>query len=114
MDMPQRVNFPPGATVVLDIAGNCARVVSDKPGDAVRLNALGFVAENGQLVRSVQDQADRLRLITSLIDLGALFSSGRDWNPADVVGFFKDRGDLSSDYLIISWRGLGEYSISAG
>lgn len=97
--------------VVLDIAGTPARVSCTKPDVRATLLAMGFVAEGDQLVRLLSDNADRQQIVAALIAMRALFASGRDWSPAELVDLYREQGSILTGYRMISWRGPGQYSI---
>jgi hypothetical protein len=105
------MNLPENEIVVLDIAGAHARVVCSDQGDEANLVQLGFVLENGQMVRPISDVPDRQRLVNALIGLGALFSSGRDWSPAELVDFYREQGAVSTGYRMITWKNPNQYMV---
>ena len=63
------------------------------------------------MVRPISDVADRQRLVNALIGLGALFSSGRDWSPAELVDFYREQGTVSTGYRMITWKNPNQYMI---
>lgn len=105
------MNLPKNEIVVLDIAGANARVVCSDKEDQVNLAKLGFTLENEQMVRTIADVPDRQKLVGALVNLGALFSSGRDWSPAELVDFYREQGVVSTGYRIIAWKNSNEYMI---
>lgn len=105
------MKIPDNATVVLDIAGDWLRLISNKPEDEARLTELGFVVDDGYLVRRVLDALDRKVLALELIKIGALFSAGRDWSPAELVEYYREQGDIQEKFRTIAWTGPTEYSI---
>jgi hypothetical protein len=105
------MNLPENEIVVLDIAGACARVVCGNQRDEANLANLGFVSENGQMVRPIADVPDRQRLVNALIGLGALFSSGRDWSPAELIDFYREQGVVTTGYRMITWKHPNQYMV---
>lgn len=101
-----------GEIVVLDIAGNSARVACGKPDAEASLSALGFLLEGDQMVRPIADLADRQKLVGALIKLGALFAGGRDWSPAELVDFYREQGAILTGYRMITWRNPTQYVIT--
>ena len=106
------MNFPDNEIVVLDITGDHARLASSKPTTDAQLLALGFVAEGDQLVKSIADLAERQSLVNKLIELGALFSAGAGWSPAELVDLYKEQGVVKVGYKVIAWRGPDNYKVT--
>ena len=103
--------MPSNETVVLDIAGNVARVWCDVVEAEQLLLALGFSREGDQLVRSISDDTDRRFVIWALIDMNSLFSGGRDWSPAELLSFYREQGLVDRDYRVITWTNPWTYSV---
>jgi hypothetical protein len=106
------MNIVEGEIIVLDIAGASARVACGKPEAEASLIALGFILEGDQMVRKISDIADRLKIVGELIELGALFASGRDWSPAELVDFYREQRMILTGYRRISWKGPNQYLIA--
>lgn len=105
------MKYPNNRMVVLDIAGQTAIIVCDNLTAETSLLALGFAPDNGRMFRKVADDSDRQLLVQSLIYLGALFSSGRDWSPAELVDFYHQQGIVTDNYQIIIWKGPDDYIV---
>lgn len=105
------MKLPEDEIVVLDIAGRRAVVVRNGSGADPRLLRLGFGLQEGQLRRPISDSTDRERLVKDLISLGALFSSGRDLSPAELVEFYLEQGKLVTPYRRITWTAPDKYEI---
>jgi hypothetical protein len=105
------MDLPENEIVVLDIAGAYARVVCCNQGDEANLAKFGFVSENGQMVCPISDVADRQKLVNALIALGALFSGGRDWSPAELVDFYREQGVIATGYRMITWKSPHQYIV---
>lgn len=97
--------------VVLDIAGASARVACGKDEAEAALIALGFLHQGQQMVRKISDDGDRRNLVRALIGLKALFASGRDWSPADLVDFYREQGVILTGYRMITWENPNQYSV---
>ena len=103
--------YPDNELVVLDIAGDCARVVCNSHDNIGSLVRLGFTLEGDQWVRPIIDVLDRQTLVCALIELKALFSDGGGWSPAELVDFFRTQGATKTTYRMISWRSPNQYVI---
>lgn len=105
------MNIPINETIVMDIAGACARVLCEDPTGRASLVALGFYWENDKWVRPIADDQDRINIINALIDLKALFSCGRDWSPSELVDYYHERGAVPNGYRMITWTSPDKYLI---
>ena len=101
-----------GEILVSEVAGNRAVLVCEKPSAIASLNKLGFVSQGDQMVRPISDVADRQNIIKQLIELEAVFSSGREWSPEEVVDLYHEQGIVGTSYRVITWRGPGQFSIN--
>lgn len=106
------MNEPENSIIVLDIAGNTARLTVNKPHDEEKLVSIGFRRESNQLIRPITDEGDRKKLAADLIALNALFSSGRDWSPEELVRHYADQGVITQKFRTISWRSPTDFIIS--
>jgi hypothetical protein len=106
------MNIPNDEIVVMDIAGAYARVHTSSSVHKHNLSAKGFVKEGDHLVLHLRDQRDRATAVEMLIRLGALFSVGTGWSPAELVEHYREQGLISGSYRIIAWKHPGEYLIS--
>jgi hypothetical protein len=98
--------------VVQDIAGSKARLKTTNDSLKITLSKMGFLEEAEQLIRIVTDDGDRKALISSLIDMDALFSTGKDWSPAELVDYYYEQGIIKKPYKTISWRAPDDYFIT--
>lgn len=103
--------MPELAVIVLDIAGACAKVKIEGSANIPALTQLGFVSKNGEYERPISSMEDRETLVKNLIALGSLFSGGRDWSPAEVVDYFRERGRVNTGYRKIEWANPDTYFI---
>ena len=103
--------LPENEIIVLDLAGNHARIACTSPVDISALNALGFQAEGDQLVKAVSGVAERQKLVHELIKLHAVFSVGKDWSPAELLQYYRQQGVVHESYRVISWKGQDNFQI---
>lgn len=76
------------------------------------LSSIGFSCDGNRFTRSIFDDSERQVFIEKLIDMGALFSEGRDWSPAELLNFYCEQGRIKIAYKVISWRGQDNYIIT--
>lgn len=76
------------------------------------LQALGFRGAGPGLQREVHDDADKARLFAALRALGIAFSAGREWCPADVFGWLRERGLLEGPFLRIAWQAPAQFQVT--
>jgi hypothetical protein len=105
------MKFPENAIIVLDIAGNKARLAVTSDGAPADLNSLGFLQEKEQFVRPIADDGDRRQLVHALVRLGALFSVGPGWAPSELLEYYEKQGERFEPYSLISWSGPDLFSI---
>lgn len=106
------MKIPKNDLVVLDIAGNSARVMCDDPEMELALGTLGFLRDGELLIRRVKSDADRQDLVHKLIGFNALFASGRDWSPSELMDFYREQGMVTLGYRVITWLDPEHYEIS--
>ncbi|WP_287881314.1 hypothetical protein [Aquitalea sp.] len=100
-----------GYIVVNDIAGSSA-VVST--GNNLLINDLlkfGFQPNAEKLCIDIESDEHRQIIVKYLISKGALFSSGKDWSPEELVKYYKEIGKLNCEFKSISWTAPGVYKI---
>lgn len=102
---------PVNETLVMDIAGHVAVVVTDVAAVAEVLVQLGFVGCPDRWERAIGDDDDRRSLVAALVDLDALFSAGRDWSPQALVEYYREIGVVRRGYRSIAWRAPEQYVI---
>ncbi|MDZ5645690.1 hypothetical protein [Nitrospirillum sp. BR 11828] len=103
--------LPKQGVIVTELAGARAVAMAMTPADQGALAPLGFQLWNGEHRRAITSTEDRITLIHALIDIGALFSSGRDWCPAEVVAHYRDNGRVDRPYWVIAWTEPKAFSI---
>ncbi len=97
--------------IVKEIAGSRAVLESNDEQQQAELKAIGFVPDGGRLIRPVADDADRKYLIITLINMNALFSSGRDWSPEELLDYYTEQGIINLPYQVISWSDKTNFEI---
>lgn len=77
------------------------------------LAALGFTAgaEADVFSRDVADDAEKANVFDALRSLGVAFSDGKEWCPAEVFEYLRDKGLLSGKFVRISWRQPGQFHL---
>lgn len=78
------------------------------------LAALGFtaVAQSDAWRLHVPDDAHKAAAFAALRSLGVAFADGREWCPAEVFAYLRDRGLLSGPFLRIAWSGPGRHRLA--
>lgn len=106
------MKLPEDEIIVMDIAGNQAVIACSNPSKTAALYELGFALKVDRLVHAIGDDEQCKSIVLKLLGLDALFSAGRDWSPAELLDFYREKGVIDGCYRVISWRGPGDYSIS--
>lgn len=102
---------PENEIVVLDVAGKRAMIACGKSAEENHLLTLGFSYEGIYMVRAIADDVDRQNIVCELVRMGALFSSGRDWSPAEIVDLYREQGIVKTSYQVITWRNPDDYLV---
>ena len=97
--------------IVKDIAGNMAVVEAKDLAAQNELLALGFSKRDSVFEKPVGTIDDRATLVRQLIQLGAAFSTGKDWSPAELVEYLKELGLVTQSFKTISWKGPGQFEV---
>ena len=102
--------------IVRDFAANRTLVSNPAGNFAAKLAALGFAAAALYFIRAVAIAlAEHLVwLIQQLIQLGALFSAGKEWSPLELLGYYHERGIVTGNWRGIAWTGGGNWRILTG
>ncbi|MFJ3485562.1 hypothetical protein ACIPL1_19550 [Pseudomonas sp. NPDC090202] len=74
------------------------------------LKSLGFSmqARAGIVALNVIDDSQKARVFDALRQLGVAFSDGREWCPAEVFEYLRDKGLLSGTFVKVSWTAPGQ------
>ncbi|VBB12289.1 hypothetical protein [Burkholderia stabilis] len=102
---------PVNETLVMDVAGRVAVVVTDVAAVAEVLVRLDFAWHSDRWERTIVDDDDRRSLVGTLVELDALFSAGRDWSPQALVEYYREIGVVRRGYRSIAWRGPEQYVV---
>jgi len=98
-----RMKLPRSEIVVMDLAGNCARIYCDDAKSIERLAALGFHWEEGLFVKNIAEESERQYIANELVKSRAVFSAGRDWSPAELIAYYREQGIVREKYRVIAW-----------
>lgn len=92
--------------VAIELAGNNILLVNDNDNFKNELISLGFekVEPYYSISMPIDDVEKRSALFQKLMEIGTLFSNGRDWSPSEIVRYYRDKGLIKGDYLRIVWR----------
>ncbi|EED39816.1 conserved hypothetical protein [Stenotrophomonas sp. SKA14] len=101
----------PISAYVQQAGGNTVQVVLLDADAHAALQALGFEGVLPTLRAEVGDDLGKARLFAALRDLGVAFSAGREWSPAEVFAWLRDRGLLEGAYLRIAWTHPHQYDV---
>ena len=104
-------DMPTNEVIVLALAGNSAKLFCTKSPIERDLKSLGFVMWEKCMERDIKDDSDRKQLTMQLITLGALFSGGWGWSPAELLGYYRDQGIITQPYRTIAWKNPNSYII---
>ncbi|AVT59980.1 hypothetical protein ECA3403 [Pectobacterium atrosepticum SCRI1043] len=103
--------IPDNSIVVSDIATNTIKL-RVQGGDSVKeVEALGFLASDQFMVKTVKDENEKLELIKSLVKADAFFVFGYGWYPSEVMDFYKEKNAYIGKYKVISWSDPNHYNI---
>ncbi|MEA1649080.1 hypothetical protein UAJ10_08610 [Nitrospirillum sp. BR 11164] len=103
--------MPDEGIIITELAGKRAVARAVTPADREALARLGFLSQDGQLSRAVPTEESRIALIRALIDIGALFSDGQDWCPAELVAHYREAGHIHQPFRVISWNSPSNFRI---
>lgn len=104
--------FPIDEIVVIDIAGDSARVHAASRVHRGELKRIGFIERDGDLVKTLRSADDRIAVLAALIELGGLFADGRDWSPAELAQYYREQGFIRGSYRVIAWQNPEQFQIS--
>lgn len=97
--------------IVLELAGDHAIVECVDSTLADQLVKLGFSIDKGKFYHPISDMDARIDISRKLISLGAIFSHGKDWSPADLIQYFSESGLISGKYRTVAWKSPTEVII---
>lgn len=100
--------------VAIELAGNNILIANNNDNFKNELISLGFekVEPYYSISIPVDDVEKRAVLFQKLMELGTLFSNGKDWSPSEIVRYYRDKGLIKGDYLRIAWRNKQDFDIT--
>jgi len=98
--------------IVLDIAGDVARLQLGVMAASSEITNIGFKQAGDYFVRTIIDDDDRIMVVQKLLSVGALFSAGPGWSPAELLDYYRDQNFIDGKFRVISWRNPEDFSIS--
>lgn len=101
--------------VAIELAGNKILLANANGYFKNELIGMGFEkVESPYYSISVptDDIEKRAALFQKLIEIGTLFSCGKDWSPSEIVKYYRDKGLIRGDYLRIAWRNKQDFDIT--
>ena len=100
--------------VAIELAGNNILLANDNNNFKNELIGIGFEKVEPYYSISVptDDIEKRAVLFQKLIEIGTLFSYGKDWSPSEIVEYYRDKGLIRGDYLRIAWRNKQDFAIT--
>lgn len=100
--------------VAIELAGNNILLVNDNDNFKNKLISLGFekVEPYYSISMPIDDVEKRAALFQKLMEIGTLFSNGRDWSPSEIVRYYRDKGLIKGYYLRIAWRNEQDFDIT--
>ena len=92
--------------IAIEMAGNNIFIANDNDNFKNELISIGFekVEPYYSISMPTDDVEKRAVLFQKLIEIGTLFSDGKDWSPSEIVIHYRDKGLIRGDYLRIAWR----------
>lgn len=95
--------------------GDVIRVKVNDPSLSTELAAVGFVGslEEGFFERYVADDVEKAKVFDSLRLLHIAFSNGKEWCPAEVFEYLRDKALLSGEFVRVSWTQPGQYRLES-
>lgn len=101
----------PISAYVQQADGNTVQVVVLDADARAALQALGVAGQAATLCAEVGDDIGKARLFAALRDRGVAFLASREWSPAEVFAWLRDRGLLEGAYLRIAWTHPQQYDV---
>lgn len=100
--------------VAIELAGNNILIANDNDNFKNELISIGFekVEPYYSISMPTDDVEKRAVLFQKLIEIGTLFSNGKDWSPSEIVRYYRDKGLIRGDYLRIAWRNKQDFNIT--
>jgi hypothetical protein len=106
------MTFPNEEIIVIDLAGDYARVRATSLSKENELKNLGFIEADDHMVLRLDSTEARIGLTRKPMDLDALFSIGPGWSPAELTEHYREQGLISRSYRVIAWKSPEHYSVA--
>lgn len=103
--------MPDNSIIVIDIAGDNVKIRVLGRNLISKMQAIGFLLKDELMVLPVVDDQDKQRVITQLVNEGALFLFGYGWYPSEVMEYYKEQNINFGKYKIIYWSDKDTYHI---
>ncbi|TCB87087.1 hypothetical protein E0L16_11970 [Enterobacter quasihormaechei] len=103
--------MPDDSIIVIDIAGDIVKIRVLGRNLISKMQAIGFLLKDELMVLPVVDDQDKQRVITQLVNEGALFLFGYGWYPSEVMEYYKEQNINFGKYKIIYWSDKDTYHI---
>lgn len=103
--------MPDNSIIVIDIAGDNVKIRVLGRNLISKMQAIGFLLKDELMVLPVVDDQDKQRVITQLVNEGALFLFGYGWYPSEVMEYYKEQNINFGKYKIIYWSNKDTYHI---
>lgn len=94
--------------------GNTIRLTVVDEAIKISLCTLGFTPESrsAQYELRVSGEQEKAIIFEQLRTLDVCFSAGKEWCPAEVFEYLRNKGLVSGSFKKISWRGPDDYHIT--
>jgi hypothetical protein len=76
------------------------------------LISLGFECKDRFYIKQIDEEEKRINIIRALMTSTVLFAEGRDWSPAELMLYYREKGIINGKFKIISWTKPNEYNIT--
>lgn len=106
------MTLPIDAIVVTDIASDTARVQVSNAAHKEALLRNGFIEQDDGLTAPLDSTDARIRVLAKLIQLGALFSAGPGWSPAELAQYYREQGFIDGPFKVIAWTSPGHCQVT--
>lgn len=83
------------------------------PGLVASLGLLGFTRKAECFVTEVADDLEKAAIFDALRLLEIPFSDGREWCPAEVFEYLRDKGLVGGDFIRVAWTGSGRFRLDS-
>lgn len=103
--------IPNDTVIITDIVGDSLKIMVAGQYLVNKMKSMGFSYSGESMVLAVSDEQDKDRIISGLINEGAVFLYGHGWYPSEVMEYYKEQGKNFGKYKIIYWTDADTYCI---